>query len=289
MFIIGLMRSPFSSLSPGALLGVSAALAVCSVAAFLFGAVVLGVALSAPSGSSGAPAGGGGPFEGVFDGGDGGAARPRFKGSRPVGLYLMTRMWIATGSLEKAVWYFTPDGRVYHNPAGDFDDASLAAHQGRHGTVRTEGKDLIVNWSDGKETRSEIDRGGGDGFSWDTGLFAPVEPFDDSSELVGRWEGGSSMSFGGGSSITSSSFELRADGTFASSSAASIGSESDESVVSAGSTSSSSGTWKLDGYRLVMTYGDGRVSKGICFPFDDEATPVKPDRFYFMGTLYKKL
>lgn len=220
-------------------------------------------------------------------GGGAGAERPRFDGKRPIGLYLMTKFWIATNHLEKATWYFTDDGRVYLNPEG-ITEEELASHKGAQGRVRVEGNDLVVMWSDGKESRNEIEIDG-DGFAWDTGIYAPVQPFDDASQLAGRWDGGTSMSFGGGYAAAAQTLEINADGTFRRDATASFRNESDESVATAGSTGSSAGTWHLDGYTLTLTFGDGKTQRGVCFPFDDEKTPIYPDRFYFGQILFKKL
>lgn len=225
-------------------------------------------------------------FERIFGGGDD-VEKPRFAGKRPIGLYLMTKYWFATRHLEKAVWYFTSDGRVYYNPEG-VSAEDLAARSEKHGTVTVEGDELVATWSDGSVSRGDIEVEE-TGFNWDTGIFAPVERFTDAQHLHGRWEGGTSMSFGGGSTTASRTLDIRPDGTFDQSSAATIQSESDESVASAGSSGATSGRWRLDGYTLTLTYGDGKVVRSICFPFDDEKTPVFPDRFYFGRTLYKKL
>jgi hypothetical protein len=154
--------------------------------------------------------------------------------------------------------------------------------------VRAEGDQLVFAWEDGKEQRGNLEKSS-DSFTWDLGIFTPVEPFDDESPLVGRWEGGASSAFGGNTAVTSNVIDLAADGTFRGASAGSIRSESDESVVSGGGTADHAGRWELDRYSLVLTYGDGRTVRGITFPYDDDSTPVNPDRFYFAGIMYRKL
>lgn len=255
---------------PKSLLPLAATLAGLSVIAFVVGALMIGIGFALPAAGGAAP------------------ESPGWEDGHPVGLYLMTRFWIGTGSLEKASYYFTSDGRVYVDPQEGFSDEELARHHGRHGTVRGGDGELIFTWSDGKEQRGRLERGEGRGFTWDMGIFAPVEPFDDEKELVGRWEGGSSASFAGTRGATSRSFDLRDDGTFSGGSVATLQSASRESVASAGSSGDHSGTWELDGYALVLEYDDGRTARGVVFPLDDDDTPVRPDRFYFAGTLYKK-
>ena len=39
----------------------------------------------------------------------------------------------------------------------------------------------------------------------------------------------------------------------------------------------------------VLTAADGNAVQSVTFPFDDTATPIKPDRIFFAGTMYKKL
>lgn len=214
--------------------------------------------------------------------------KPGYKDGHPVGLYLMTRFWMATSSLETSVWYFTSDGRVYVDLEDGFSEEKLAGHTGRQGTVRAEGDTMIVTWKEDGESKSDIERER-DGFNWDGGIFASVEGFSSAEELEGRWEGGTSGTFGGTYASASRTFDLRGDGTFSGESAASLRAASSESVASAGSTGKSSGKWQLDGYALTFTYDDGRVVRGVTFPYDDEKTEVRPDRFYFAGTMYRKL
>ena len=251
----------------------SAVFAGCGVLSILAGVTLLVAA--AAVGGGGARLGADGP------------EKPGFEDGHPVGLYLMTRYWIATSSLEKAVYYFTSDERVFVDLEDGFSDDVLAAHKGRHGTVRVDGDEMIVTWNDGKDERSKLEKSEG-GFGWNTGLFAPVTPFKNSEDLVGSWEGGTSVTFSGSSAATSNALDLRADGTFSGESVASLRSTSNESDVSAGGSSNHSGSWKLDGHTLVLQYKDGRTARGITFPYDDEETPVYPDRFYFAGTMYKK-
>jgi hypothetical protein len=259
----------------------AAVLAVASLASFVVGAVMLGAGIAMPSSSEG----GGGSA--IFSPGGGGGDQPDkhdFEDDRPVGLYFMTRFWSGTGSLEKAVWYFTEDGRVYRDLEQGFSDDVLAQHQGPHGTAGMDGEDMVIRWSDGKESRSTLEREK-DGFSWDMGIFTPVKRFDDESALEGRWQGGNSVSMSGGSASSSNTLELREDGTFAQESAGSVSARSSESTVSGGASGSRSGKWDLDGYSLVLTYADGTTVRGVTFPYDDGDSK----RLFFAGVMYKRM
>ena len=214
-------------------------------------------------------------------------ARAGFRGDAPVGLFFMTRFWSFTGSLEKAAWYFAPDGSVYRGLARGFSDADLAAHKGPKGTYAVDDDTMTITWSDGKKTTSEVERDGS-AFTWDMGIFTPVEPFDDRDPLVGRWEGGESLSGAAGRAAMSKTLDLREDGTFTWSSIAFVGSESDQTEITAGAQSGTTGQWSLDGHALVLTDESGKEYRGIAFPYDDEKTEVNPDRFFFAGIMYKR-
>ncbi|MBI2214366.1 MAG: hypothetical protein HYU52_12030 [Acidobacteria bacterium] len=231
--------------------------------------------------------GGGSVFGDLFGGGSGDTpADATFKGGRPVGLYFMTRYWSYTGTLEKSAWYFAPDGQVYGNLETGFSDADLAAHDGQRGTCSATGDSLTVTWSNGKSTTSDVERDG-DGFAWDGGIFVPVEPFSGAEAIAGRWEGGESLSHGGSRVSVAKTLELREDETFEWDSISFVAGETARTEIAASAQGGSSGTWKLSGYSLILTDANGVTLRGIAFPYDDEDTPVSPDRFFFHGTMYK--
>jgi hypothetical protein len=211
-----------------------------------------------------------------------------FNNGAPIGLYFMTRFWPATSSLEKAAWYFAPDGTVYRNLAFGFSTADLASHIGPKGTYRGVGDKLEVTWSTGKTTSSVI-KSSGRGFSWDAGLFSAVQPFQNEASLAGRYEGGESLSTGTGRAALSKTLELHVDGTFTWQGVSLLGATSKESQVTAGAIGTASrGTWRFHGYSLVLTEQSGNVFRRIAFPYDDEKTTVNPDRIFFGGILYNK-
>ena len=223
-----------------------------------------------------------------------GSARPdlpapaSFQNGRPVGLFFMTRFWSSTGSLEKGVWYFAPDGTVYQNLESGFSAEDLAAHRGPKGTCSVTADKLEVTWSDGKKTGSTLEPGAsGTGFGWNAGMFSAVTPFENSADVAGVYEGGESLG-GGSSAAVSQRLELRQDGTFSSSGVSFAGTATTASRVSVGGTSVSTGRWELDGLSLTLTDASGTVLRRIVFPHDDETTPLKPDRMFFGGILYRK-
>lgn len=205
----------------------------------------------------------------------------------PVGLYFMTRFSASSGSLEKAVWYFTKEGTVYERLATGVSDADLAAHTGRKGQAAAAADRLNVTWSDGKSTSSKFSRSG-KGFSWNGGIFTPVKPIDP-SKLVGNYEGGESLSGSSGRAIVSKRLNLAPDGTFSWTGVSFLSSTGSNTRVTATSTGGgAAGTWKASDYSLTLKDQSGTVFQRICFPYDDESTPTNPDHLFFGGLLYKK-
>lgn len=209
---------------------------------------------------------------------------------KPQGLFFMTRFWPSSGSLEKIVWYFAPDGQVYQNLTTGFSAADLGAHQGPKGTYQVRGDQLTVTWDDGSVSQSTVEVSGR-GFHWNAGIFTPIRPFTaaDRRKLAGRYEGGESFSTGRGGGSVSKTLELRPDGTFAQSGTAAVRSISEGSAATAGGESVSDGRWQLDEYALTLTSASGQTTRAIAFPYDDEKTPAYPDHFFFNGTMYKRL
>lgn len=215
---------------------------------------------------------------------DSAPAAPVYSASEISGLFYMQKYWIATRNLEKAIWYFAPDGVAYLNPENGFGPEELASHKSADkGAYQVSGGELSVNWGDGQKSSGPLEIVDG-GFNWDTGMFLPVAPFSSATQLVGSYEGGSSVSFSGNSSIVVKELELRADGSFTWEGSASFNTDG----MNTGAQGTTSGRWQLSGYILELTADNGKVVRAVSFPLDDEATPVNPDRMYFAGISYAK-
>jgi|CXWL01.1.fsa_nt_gi hypothetical protein len=200
------------------------------------------------------------------------------------GLFYMQKYWIATRNLEKAIWYFAPDGVAYLNPEKGFGPDDLANHKSAaKGPYQVSGGELSVNWGDGQKSSGPLEIVDG-GFNWDTGMFMPVTPFTSAAQLAGSYEGGSSVSFSGNSTIVVKALELREDGSFTWEGSASFNTDG----MNTGGEGTTSGRWLLSGYTLELAADNGKVVRGVSFPQDDEATPVNPDRVYFAGISYAK-
>lgn len=215
-------------------------------------------------------------------------APPSFAEGVPVGLYFMTRFWSFTGTLEKLVWYFAPDGAVYQSLEHGFSSHDLATHAGPKGRCTLRGNTLEIRWSDGKKSTGDLERSDS-GFFWDGGNFTPVRPFTTTSMIIGSYEGGESLSYNGNRAAVSKSLELRADGTFRWSGVSFLTSATDATRVTAGANGAdSAGRWHVMPYALVLIDAKGNVYRRIAFPYDDEKTPVNPDRIFFGGTMFRR-
>lgn len=206
----------------------------------------------------------------------------------PVGLFFMTRYWPATRSLEKSVWYFAPDGTVYEGLETGFSARDLSQHSGPKGMARLEGKRLEVQWPGDKKSVGDLSRSS-TGFAWNAGIFTIVKPFTADTPLAGIYEGGESISFSGNRAAIAKTLELRADGTYRWSGVSFLNSASDVTQVSAGSNGEdSTGRWHAGNYSIVLVDAKGHAYRRIAFPYDDETTPIKPDRIFFGGTMFKR-
>ncbi len=217
-------------------------------------------------------------------------AAAKLTASGPVGLYYMTRYWIATGNLEKATWYFSPDGMAYENPTGDFSPASLVATASDQGKISLSGKNLTFTATKGKETgkpfNAEYDPQPAGGFYWNTGSFIPVPPLPSAKTIIGKWQGGFSVT----GAMVARSLELRADGTFNLSGAATLESRTDGNEARAGASGQiSSGKWTVSGYFMTLTGTNGATRRSIAFPFGSEKAPANPDYFYFDGIMWSPI
>ncbi|MES2691951.1 MAG: hypothetical protein V4773_00670 [Verrucomicrobiota bacterium] len=211
-----------------------------------------------------------------------------FKEGVPVGLFFMTRFWSFTGTLEKVVWYFAPDGSVFQGLENGFSLRDLAAHTGPKGQGSLNGDKLEIRWADGKKSSSHLSRSDS-GFSWDAGIFTVVKPFDPKVPEAGVYEGGESLSVSGNRAAVSKTLELRPDGTYRWSGVSFISNTTDAGQVTAGANGDdSTGRWHASGYTLVLVDSKGHVYRRIAFPYDDDKTPVNPDRIFVGGTMFKR-
>ena len=205
-------------------------------------------------------------------------------------LYIMTRFWPATGSLEIESYWFGEDGVVVRNPTGDPADLDVAAERAERprdvGTYAWDGDTLTMTF-DGRESAGEAERDG-DCFTVDMGTYCPVEAVG-SETLDGTFSGGVSSRAGGGVAISSATIRFAPDGTYTLGTAGSISSTSDASSVSGGSSGEERGRYRFDGTALHLE-PEGAAPRVIStFAYDDGSEGEQPRRLYFGGAMLKRI
>ena len=205
----------------------------------------------------------------------------------PDGLYLMVRVLMGS-SPEISGWYFK-NGKVSNRPLGNvanFDfGAAAKANPDKTGTYTMAGKKIIMNWANGKKSEGDYEPGDHGCFYWDMGSFCPVKPFPAGTKLSGQFEGGASAGYGAVSNATTIVFSP--DGTYKSSSAASLKSESSNGTqLAGGATGSESGTYSINGTTMTMT-GGGKTRQVLTFPYDDGTSGPAPRRIMFDAIMMK--
>ncbi|QKG55707.1 hypothetical protein GKZ68_03050 [Hymenobacter sp. BRD128] len=210
-------------------------------------------------------------------------------GGRPVGLFFMSRYLMALHSLEKATYYFTPGGQVFVNPTG-FSASSLASlPAGQRGSYTQAGSKLTVRWASGQTEDSAVEPQAST-FGWSMGLFLAVRPFASAQQLVGSFEGGNSVSLGGGSTAVVSGLAFRPDGTYTRTGTSSISTGTDaDGTAHAGASGTCTGRWSLNGWLLTLTSAQGQTIRGVAYPIETDDKTGQLTRFYYGSMAYKRL
>jgi hypothetical protein len=199
----------------------------------------------------------------------------------PEGMYLMTRM--AFGSLETTGYYFQGN-EIFEAPKGGDDFAAFKqANPKKHGTYVVEGDTMRVTWGGGRSaTESKLEKKEKGCFYFNGGLFCPVQPFANETNLDGTYSGGGSAGMGTGAVVSSaSSITFSKDGKYTASRVGGVSTESSRVSAGASATSSDSGTYEIAGYTLTLKSSSGSTTKVTAFPYE-------PDHLYYEGRMMKR-
>ncbi|MGI4874023.1 MAG: hypothetical protein ACRYFX_22920 [Janthinobacterium lividum] len=210
-------------------------------------------------------------------------------GGKPEGMFFMTRYYVGTHSLEKSAYYFAPDGQVYQNPTGLAAANLSALPPGQRGTYAVDGKKLTIKLADGNGSSSDVEGDNPGGFNYETGIFTGVKPFAKPTDLLGAFEGGNSVSFGGGSTSASNALTFKHDGTFTQEGAVSSSVSSDQSTAHVGNSDAGAGHYQLAGWTLTLTDAQGQKAQGVAFPIETDEKTGQVVRFYYQNIAYKRL
>ncbi|MBH8559810.1 hypothetical protein [Hymenobacter negativus] len=207
-------------------------------------------------------------------------------GNKPVGLFFVTKSVL--GNFMTMSYYFGPDGLAYENPVG-LSAAELASTPAKSkGRYSVTGKTLSIAWNGyPKPETAEMNMLGG-GFSWSgASIFSAVGPFKSPSQLVGKFEGGTStVASAMGQATVSKALIFKADGTCQGSGVATVTSVTDRSVAETGGTSANTGHWRLDGWFLTLTDAQGHTVRNVAYPVGDGKGKVT--LFNFNGMAYSR-
>ena len=214
-------------------------------------------------------------------------------GGRPVGLFLNM-----TGSNRQYVYYFTPAGQVYVDPANFSAAALQAVPPDWRGTYSTAGKEITIKWAGG-QAETHAFRHDPTGFGWSGNSFVCVGPFVNPRQLVGTFEGSNSALGLDANSLTlASTLCFQPDGTFTRASLADSHSQTNQDhatsksaggyTTDASAASQQAGRWSLSGWWLTLTDARGTV-RGLAFPsYTVDGTKAgKAASFRFNGTTYR--
>ncbi len=203
--------------------------------------------------------------------------------AEPEGLYLMTRYRANSGVESRTYWFH--NGTVVINPVASVKgldiQAERAAHPNDVGTYQLQAGQLRFTFPNSDRTaRFETIPGG---FGWDAGIFSPVEVFKPGATLEGTFSGGASA--GGGAIMRSTVITFRRDGTYVSEAIGTVLSVGRTSAISAGSTGTERGKYRIEVTALHMTPDGGKETVYNTFPYDDHTPGPAPRGVYFGGTL----
>ena len=198
--------------------------------------------------------------------------------SRPPtgGVYLGT---VFNGSyLEKHVFYFAPNGVLYKKPEGA-DATSLARHRGEKNRYTVSGKTINIRRANGSITQTGFNPADPGSFNLDGLIMTLRKPFTRPQELVGKFDGGASIS----GASTSSSLQLNADGTYSGYSVTSVSTRTDAGRTDLGAQGGTSGTWRWSGWTLQFRDRAGNVSNQIVFPYEFRGAGTEMKRYMYVG------
>jgi hypothetical protein len=186
---------------------------------------------------------------------------------------------------EHRLYYFTPAGQVYVNPA-NFSAAGLAAvSPAWRGTFAINGKQMTIKWADGHATTGNYHYDP-TGFGCE-GSFVCVGPFGSARQLVGTFEGrNAATSVDANSLAVYRTLHLKADGTFTRDNLADAHAETNSGFTTdASGTSRQAGRWSLNGWVLTLADAQGTV-RGLAFPTSTDDKTGEAIYFNFNGTIY---
>ena len=198
------------------------------------------------------------------------AAIPPAPAGGVAGLYLYTQNF-----QDVDAFYFSPQGRVYHQLVAGFTQAGLdAVAAGMRGTYRRNGTKMDVSTDDGRTEQYNFQPGR------ETSLFSKVVAVANPQALVGRY----TSSGGFGALRTASDLDLRADGTYSRTAVGLYRSGGD----SFGGSTEDTGRWQYADYTITFRSAKGPAEQLIALVPARGSIVEALGQLYVGGRLYRR-
>lgn len=210
-----------------------------------------------------------------------------FGGSLPDGAYL--RSEFSGGQLSNVIFVFKGGKAASNVRDGDLEKFDFAAHKAKMpknvGAFKTAGDTLTINWDDGTKWEGKLKPDKAGGFDWRSAGYAPIKPLARGAVLEGRFSGGAS----GGGATVAFNYTFKADGSYATQTAGSVGSQSSRSTVSAGSSSAGGGKYSVSGSTLTLTPAAGAAKSHRIYYVPTKAGEKSPDMLVIDGVVATRM
>lgn len=192
-------------------------------------------------------------------------------GDLPSGIYLQSKF---DGASLRNTLYVFKDGQVAYQPSGDLEnldfDKLKAANPKNVGTYSKSGDTLTIQWGGDITHTGTLKPDSDNGFQFRSDAYAPVKPLPGGTQLKGEYYGGASVA-GAYASVT---YTFDGNGGYKTDAAGVAVTTTAASAVTAGSSSSDSGTYQISGSRIKLTGNAGAREISLFYvPMKDETEP----------------
>ena len=192
-------------------------------------------------------------------------------GELPSGIYLQSKF--DGNSLRNTIYVFK-EGQVAYNPSGDLENLDFAKLKAENpsniGSYTKSGDTLTIQWGDGTTHTGALKPDSNNGFQFRSDAYSAVKPLPGGTQLTGEYYGGASVP-GAYASVT---YTFDGNGGYKTDAAGVAVTTTNASAVTAGSSSSDSGTYQISGSRIKLNGSAGaREISLFHIPLKNETTP----------------
>ena len=193
------------------------------------------------------------------------------KADLPSGIYLQSKF--DGNSLCNSIYVFK-DGQVSYNPSGDLENldfAKLKASDPKNvGTYTKSGDTLTIVWGGGVTQTGTLKPDKNDGFQFRSDPYAAVKPLAGGTQLQGEYYGGASVA-GAYAAVT---YTFDGKGGYKTDAVGVSVTTTNGSAVTAGSSTSDTGTYQVSGTRIKFNGSAGVREISLYYvPMKNETAP----------------